>query len=970
MSALTSLLARDQVVPVKKIEEAIQRQVISGGDLSTVLLETGGIPENVLSAYVAATYGMISATRAEAMAATEEVAKALPKPLVDRARCVPIMRTGEGFVIAATSPLALDVEQEIADALGAPVETRIVLEPRLAALLAQFFEGALPSRMRRLVDRLRETDPGVTPVVSAIGINRIERPASTTAPKAQDAAYARPKAAATTLAGSGGTSKYGALPDVGKVSGAPASVPDVKPEDAPANVVRVAPVSTPAQAEPRSSDARVTNVVASPMAEPKPAEAPKRLVSSLLDGVTNLDEVTASQLIAVAATRDDVLAVTFAFARRSFAYCAVFLVHDDEAEGLDAEGADGASHEVVRTLSFPLSRPSVLREVRDLLGARVSALDVTDADIELRDGLGRTRHQPSTIVPIVIRQRVVVMIYGDRGGRDFGLADLPELLSFVPKVSEALSRIILQKKRGGVAGGTSSPAPIGGVLGSGPKSWAAPNAGVPPEPVSEPVPEVDRVFADTQDMAPETPEIPEVVDAPVAPETRSSVRVTTSVSIPGLGSPRTDARSGSERPAGFDLLGVPRKAPPPPSVDERASRPQADDDEPELEIESISQGGASSQLDRAHTGYHMSGAVEEVVVLRKPAQRASRPPAKSELPPAQPDAPRERRPDPRREDDAEGIPPEVLRAQRKPAVVEEASIITDEGTSVDAIVERLCASTPETADAAIAELLLVGEVAATVVARRFPGPLWIERKDIGAKIPRGRDVSPLARALLAFKDKAANRVVGLLEHRDGNVRFYASIVAGELVHRDLVLPLGRRLFEVDVGTQKASLESLRAMRRFTREFADVLDAVRAVAGNDRADVDRRVIALRVLGELRDDRAVSLLVEMLAEGDAGLVAQAHAALVVITRQDFGRTSAAWKPWIDANAPKHRVEWLMDSLLHNDEEIRRAAGEELKVLTQEYFGFHPSLPKRERELAHRKYRQWWEQHGASRFSLLPG
>jgi len=101
-----------------------------------------------------------------------------------------------------------------------------------------------------------------------------------------------------------------------------------------------------------------------------------------------------------------------------------------------------------------------------------------------------------------------------------------------------------------------------------------------------------------------------------------------------------------------------------------------------------------------------------------------------------------------------------------------------------------------------------------------------------------------------------------------------------------------------------------------------------------------------------------------------VAQAHAALVVITRQDFGRTSAAWKPWIDANAPKHRVEWLMDSLLHNDEEIRRAAGEELKVLTQEYFGFHPSLPKRERELAHRKYRQWWEQHGASRFSLLPG
>ena len=46
MSALTSLLVRDQVVSVREIEEAIQRQVISGGDIDTVLVRPSGVGES------------------------------------------------------------------------------------------------------------------------------------------------------------------------------------------------------------------------------------------------------------------------------------------------------------------------------------------------------------------------------------------------------------------------------------------------------------------------------------------------------------------------------------------------------------------------------------------------------------------------------------------------------------------------------------------------------------------------------------------------------------------------------------------------------------------------------------------------------------------------------------------------------------------------------------------------------------
>jgi hypothetical protein len=61
----------------------------------------------------------------------------------------------------------------------------------------------------------------------------------------------------------------------------------------------------------------------------------------------------------------------------------------------------------------------------------------------------------------------------------------------------------------------------------------------------------------------------------------------------------------------------------------------------------------------------------------------------------------------------------------------------------------------------------------------------------------------------------------------------------------------------------------------------------------------------------------------------------------------------------------VEWLIDSLMHSDERLRRRAGDELKHLTQEYFGYDPSGPKKEREAVQHKYRAWWQNIGFRMF-----
>ena len=138
MSALTSLLVRDQRVPVRKIEEAIQRQVIAGGGLDTVLLELNVVPENVLSAYCAVIHGLEPATRAEVLEVPGEVLRLVPAAVADRHRMVPLAFAARTLQVAVASPLDPETEQQLAFLLGVELEQRqLALQAMIQAQLAQ-----------------------------------------------------------------------------------------------------------------------------------------------------------------------------------------------------------------------------------------------------------------------------------------------------------------------------------------------------------------------------------------------------------------------------------------------------------------------------------------------------------------------------------------------------------------------------------------------------------------------------------------------------------------------------------------------------------------------------------------------------------------------------------------------------------------------------------------------------------------
>ena len=254
------------------------------------------------------------------------------------------------------------------------------------------------------------------------------------------------------------------------------------------------------------------------------------------------------------------------------------------------------------------------------------------------------------------------------------------------------------------------------------------------------------------------------------------------------------------------------------------------------------------------------------------------------------------------------------------------------------------------------------------LADAFPGALWFDRQDSQGSVPRARDVSPVARAFVAFREEAVPYVALLTRRDDPEVRFYATLLAGEWIHPDLVEPVGARLLDEDPATARLAAHIFRAYRRHRRDCEPVLEGVRAVARGDAGDAREQLVAVRALGIIRDRRAVELLVALLTDDRPELVQAAHRGLVSLTRQDFGRSFPKWAAWVDAHGKETRVEWLIDALAHPDETIRSAASRELGRLTHQYFGYHPSADKGQRELAQAKYRAWWAQEGAARYSHL--
>jgi hypothetical protein len=1009
MLSLTSLLARDGVVSLDTIEQALQRQVLEGGEIDTALLELSAAPENVLGAYRAASMQLPPASRAQLERISRSLLARVPSELAREYHVLPIAAEDELLVLATDAPPPLVDVQRISRELGTRVSFRIATELRIHVALAAHYQVEIPSRLRLLYEKLQDRDPGELCEVQPWTPSR-PAPATPHEPETRSVRERWSERASQSA-----------------------------PPPPPVRVVQVVALGGTLPARPSAplavDDPRETRPVR-PSSKLPATDAPGSTKRNNRVRRGPLTGVQAIELLGQAHDRDRVLEVFFAFARQYFECAVLFALRDERLLGLDGSGLPSSID--LRSVEVALPRGGSLYAITLSRAPQVLDLRSGASDRALVSAIGREQAQPCVVIPVTIRQRIVSLLYGDRGGESIDLSELSDVLHALPAVSTAFERIIHERKLHAVEARRNSkrpspPPPIEalptGAFATSPKapsretplgiapSTANTFAGLsnqasqdrssrgsrkpgPPPEVRDALlrhgqaPASPRSTLGMRGDAPPPPRLPaEAPELARAAERelveRPTVQLSTATLTPGIPpGPKIASQappksaSYSQHNAPMDQVRArhrgqdttrperPSNRPGPRSRASAAPRPlqgAVADPPPPRTLSQPAPGTGSYAL---HDEIAESVRKEPALLDAQPsaaeheqtergAGTASRPP-RADARREEGGAPSER--------EVVSISAAVQKSLRPPQFEPDEggaqSIVVDLGAEAERLVDELCRSGPDDERPLVAALLRLGETALPALKRRFPGPLWFDRQKPRQRMPAGRDVSAVARALFAFEELAVPHLAELLESPQVDVRLCATLVAADSVRPSLLWPLYQRLFDADGQVRLLAFETL-PLYRHVKGFDEVRKSLRVKAADEREAIPARLSAIEAISVLRDPGSVELLIGLCHHESRQLSVPAHRSLLAITGQDFGDSDRKWKSWYDKNKTRPRAEWLIDSLMHSEERMRNLAAVELQKLTQVYYGFVASASKRERERAQRRYRDWWTTTGRTQF-----
>jgi hypothetical protein len=666
--------------------------------------------------------------------------------------------------------------------------------------------------------------------------------------------------------------------------------------------------------------------------------------------------------------RDVLLDLLFDFCRQFFDYSALFIVRDELAEGRDAFG-DGLSREKIVGIAVPLGEPSMLHTAREEKRAVVLEPDLAPHgnDAVLLGDLQRAERVKNVFVmPIVVRKRTVALFYGDAGMLGVDETAIKDAIEIGKMTGRAFERIIVRKKLAGFSAGSGEAARVD-VDRVMPKSRPTPlpavaRASEPSSRAQPPIPVRSRaeafkraVFGQDSLQARPTPfetplargPMPPVLEPsqasppppspPTAPEDLPGPRNDQTVIVEEKPTTWRKRQSSMPPPGAKPAFYTP--PPPPPTVTavRRPSGPPIPREEPD-----VVDAGDAVVIEAPRAPMPSDPEIDAVSIDDETAHELLR---EIEM--------------------QERAAFAVAYGPRKPPMSRKAlgalpSVIVDTDGEYAVLVDRLLAGDED----AEAELLRDGVAAMPAIMARFPGPLRVARDRLKEPLPRVGDCGPILNIIARERRVALPFVLPFVSSDDVEARTWATFLLTELAYAEAVEGLVPRLFDTDPRVRLVARAAARSMSSVAQEA--LLAALGRVLRDPRATRHGKIGVLETLGDIREPLAVPLLIRYLEDEDEEIATVARRALIQITRRDFARESKKWLGWWGANSNRHRIEWLIDALDDDTPGIRRAAGDELKALTSESFGYYDNLPKLERERAQQRFRDWWASEGKARFS----
>jgi len=1002
MPTLSSSIVKQQVASMRDVEEALARQVLYGGDLATNLLELAAVSEAQLTRLLAESHGLQSGPDGELPRAEERTLRLVPGDLALRHSLYPLEEHDGTLVVAVSDPLPPEVEQDLGFALGVTIEQRAAPLVRIRQAISRDYELPLDRRSLRLLAKLEgRPDPSPSSMPGRLR-DSAEVPALPRPPALPGAGLAHEAALAPQAATPAAEEP---APHTPRSAGAPAAAPTPSP-------------TPPSPAPQAATDASPASMRLAGWAQA--AARPERRRRVRRRGPYTA--AMAERDLLDAESRDDVLRAFFDYAAQYFEYAVLFAVHGDIAEGRDANGP-GTNRKRITGIGVPLDLPSSLSTARVERACQLQPLENEGIDAGLAKDLGRKTGPIVLLLPIIVRGRCVLILYGDHGDANVELSEVGDVIAFGPLVASALERIIMRRK-------LAARQNVASELGAEPAATPL----VPPvgrRKKHAPKPTVDeraQALAQALSLPAQAPGPAATTPASPAPAPASAPA---STPVPGSVQPsRTvavgeasagPARKQTERGLASPVIpvGNARRVPTPP----QGTPTGLDADHPtpvatafpltrrstpsprHPDAEEPPEDGWEVSSDSAPSAFPAQEAGTKPGVGSSPPRRAPTSPGLGFDPGLAPPPTRREGSSPKLElvpetvldEEADSGPsieigeseldeeievdkqrnhPEeaplaaasrsVAFGARRPAPRRSSeelklpSVIVDVDDDCRELVSQLVKGDAEAGDSLVA----IGEPAVSALVAAFPGPITSDPRRGDAPV-RASDCGPILRTLARIGHAAVPFLFVRTADASPDVRSWATRLLGELPSIESARAVVRRLVDQDPDVHRAALSAGRRLSRDEDSRTALRDGLCVLATDSEQADDVRHAAIEALADLREARAVPRLIPLLSDENADVVKSAHWALGVIARQDFGREPEGWQNWWQRRSDEHRIEWLIEALMHDDPDIRRAAGEELKSLTKEYFGYYDDLPKKERARAQRRYREWWEGRGKVRF-----
>jgi type II secretion system (T2SS) protein E len=159
--------------------------------------------------------------------------------------------------------------------------------------------------------------------------------------------------------------------------------------------------------------------------------------------VAALDPNDAGERLDAAASRDEIVDALLGACLRFFRRVLFFIVREPWLLGW--KGAGGLPAGLVEGLKIPLDKPSVFQRVIRDKTVFLGRFGKDEDGLRLLKALGKKPTNRAALFPVVLKGRVVNLVYGDSGATGNVRAGLGELLVLVQRVPRAYARLIQKR---------------------------------------------------------------------------------------------------------------------------------------------------------------------------------------------------------------------------------------------------------------------------------------------------------------------------------------------------------------------------------------------------------------------------------------------------------------------------------------------------------------------------------------------